>query len=204
MRLVAAPLSWCLAAVLLILGAAPALASDPNVLRTLREEDGLTILYRHALAPGTGDPAGFRLGDCSTQRNLSREGREQARDIGRQLVKERVPVTDVRSSRWCRARDTARLMSLGAVRPTPALDSVFTASSVRADRQRRQAERIIRAHAREQGVLVLVGHQVNITDLTGVVPTSGEGVVVRVGRSGELEVVGRLAPPPVDEWNPGP
>ena len=44
----------------------------------------------------------------------------------------------------------------------------------------------------------------NITDLTGVVPTSGEGVVVRVGRSGELEVVGRLAPPPVDEWNPGP
>lgn len=181
-----------------VLGSAPALASDPSLLRTLREEDGLTILYRHALAPGTGDPPGFRLGDCSTQRNLSREGRQQARDMGRQLMKERIPVAEVRSSRWCRARDTARLMSIGAVRPTPALDSVFTASSDRADRQRRQAEQIIRSHAAEQDVLVLVGHQVNITDLTGVVPTSGEGVVVRVGRSGELEVVGRLAPPPAE------
>lgn len=193
---IAAPLSWCLAAILLLLGAAPAHASDTNLLRTLREEDGLTILYRHALAPGTGDPPGFRLGDCSTQRNLSREGRQQARAMGRHLITARVPVTEVRSSRWCRARDTARLMSIGTVRPTPALDSVFTASSDRADRQRQQTERIIRSHAMERGVLVLVGHQVNITDLSGVVPTSGEGVVVRVQPSGDIEVVGRLAPPP--------
>jgi phosphohistidine phosphatase SixA len=183
------------AALLLVLGAAPALASDAGLLRTLREEDGLTILYRHAIAPGTGDPAGFRLGDCATQRNLSAEGRAQARDIGRALRQARVPVAEVRSSRWCRARDTARLMSVGSVRPTPALDSVFTASDDRAQRQRRQAEQIIRAHADREGVLVLMGHQVNITDLTGVVPVSGEGVVVRVGSSGDLEVVGRLAPP---------
>jgi phosphohistidine phosphatase SixA len=183
------------AALLLVMGAAPALASDAGLLRTLREEDGLTILYRHAIAPGTGDPAGFRLGDCATQRNLSAEGRAQARDIGRALRQARVPVAEVRSSRWCRARDTARLMSVGSVRPTPALDSVFTASDDRAQRQRRQAEQIIRAHADRESVLVLVGHQVNITDLTGVVPVSGEGVVVRVGSSGDLEVVGRLAPP---------
>lgn len=190
-------LSWCLAVLFLSLGAAPALAVDSSLLRTLREEDGLTILYRHALAPGTGDPPGFRLSDCSTQRNLSSEGRQQARDMGRQLLRERVPVAEVLSSRWCRARDTARLMSIGTVRPTPALDSVFTASSGRAERQRQQAERIIREHADRAGVQLLVGHQVNITDLTGVAPSSGEGVVVRVGSSGDLEVVGRLAPPPI-------
>lgn len=187
--------STLVAALLLVFGAAPALASEADLLRTLREEDGLTILYRHAIAPGTGDPPEFRLGDCATQRNLSREGRVQARDMGRELRQARVPVAEVRSSRWCRAQDTARLMSLGSVRPTPALDSVFTASEVRAERQRRQAEQIIRAHADREGVLVLVGHQANITDLTGVVPASGEGVVVRVGSSGDLEVIGRLAPP---------
>jgi phosphohistidine phosphatase SixA len=187
--------STLVAGLLVVLGVAPALASDADLLRTLSQEDGLTILYRHAIAPGTGDPPGFRLGDCATQRNLSREGRVQAREIGRELRGARVPVAEIRSSRWCRARDTARLMAIGSVRPSPALDSAFTASEARAEEQRRQAEQIIRAHANREGVLVLVGHQVNITDLTGVVPASGEGVVVRIGSSGELEVVGRLAPP---------
>jgi phosphohistidine phosphatase SixA len=188
-------LTTLVAGLLLALGATPAIASDADLLSTLRKEDGLTILYRHAIAPGTGDPPGFRLDDCATQRNLSAEGRSQARDIGRELRQARVPIAEVRSSRWCRARDTARLMSVGSVRPTPALDSVFTASDDRAQRQRRQAAQLIRAHADRKGVLVLVGHQVNITDLTGVVPASSEGVVVRVRPSGDLEVIGRLAPP---------
>ncbi len=76
-------ISTLVAGLLVVLGVAPALASDADLLRTLSQEDGLTILYRHAVAPGTGDPPGFRLGDCATQRNLSREGRVQAREIGR-------------------------------------------------------------------------------------------------------------------------
>jgi phosphohistidine phosphatase SixA len=180
-----------------MLGSAPSAASEARLWSALRSEDGLVVLYRHAIAPGTGDPPGFRLGDCSTQRNLSADGREQARMIGRQLRKERVPVTAVRSSRWCRALDTARLMAVGVVRPTRALDSVFTATQSDADRKRLQAERIIRAHRDGDGVLVLVGHQVNITDLTSAVPDSGEGIVVRVADDGRLEVVGHLPAPSV-------
>lgn len=170
-------------------------AADAELWDRLRSEEGLVILYRHAIAPGGGDPAEFRLGDCSTQRNLSAEGREQARDIGRELRRNRVPVDEVRSSRWCRARDTARLMDVGRVRATPALDSVFTAPAPRAARQERQTRQLIRAHRGEEGVLLLVGHQANIIDLTGIAPASGEGVVVRADRQGRIQVVDRIPAP---------
>lgn len=170
-------------------------AADDGLWQTLRSQDGLVVLYRHAIAPGGGDPADFRLGDCSTQRNLSAEGRQQARDIGRELRRNRVPVDEVRSSRWCRARDTARLMDVGRVRATPALDSVFTAPASRAARQERQTRQLIRAHRGQEGVLLLVGHQANIIDLTGIAPASGEGVVVRADRKGRIRVVDRIPAP---------
>jgi phosphohistidine phosphatase SixA len=185
-----------LAALLVSLAPSAATASPGETWQALRSQDGLVILYRHAIAPGGGDPPGFRLGDCATQRNLSAQGRAQARRIGAELREARVPIALVRSSRWCRALDTARLMAVGTVRPTPALDSVFTAPADRAERQRRATERLIRAHRDADGVLVLVGHQANIIDLTGVAPQSGEGVVVRAGADGRIEVVGRLPAPP--------
>ncbi len=43
---------------------------------------GHILMIRHALAPGNGDPVNFRIGDCSTQRNLDDRGRMQARAIG--------------------------------------------------------------------------------------------------------------------------
>lgn len=63
---------------------------------------GKVVLMRHALAPGTGDPNGFQLGDCSTQRNLSETGREQARQAGNEFRKRQIPVKQVLSSQWCR------------------------------------------------------------------------------------------------------
>jgi phosphohistidine phosphatase SixA len=178
---------------LLVLVPAPARAD--GVWDQLRTEDGVVVLFRHALAPGTGDPPEFQLGDCSTQRNLSGVGRAQARATGNEFRTEGVPVSAVRSSRWCRALDTARLMNVGPVLPTPALDSVFTASQARADRQRASTERIIRAHRGGKGVLVLVGHQVNITQLTGFAPAPGEGVVVRANPQGRIQVLGIIPAP---------
>ena len=43
---------------------------------------GGIAIFRHANAPGVGDPPGMRLDDCSTQRNLDGEGRLQAKRIG--------------------------------------------------------------------------------------------------------------------------
>lgn len=192
------------------LTAGPATAADPasstvsaaspatprvDIWQTLRTGRGYAVLLRHALAPGSGDPPGFRLGDCSTQRNLSAEGRRQAIAIGAQWRRERMPVDRVLTSRWCRARDTARLLAVGPVTAYPALDSSFTVSSTVAARRTAKVRALIARHRGEPGVLVLVGHQVNITALTGLVPSSGQAVVVKAGSRGALRVVGTLSAP---------
>lgn len=146
-------------------------------------------LMRHALAPGTGDPPGFVLGDCATQRVLSDAGRAQARAAGAALRARGVTFDAVFAGRWCRVRDTAVLMDVGTVRETPALDSFF------ADRAEGPA-RTVEARAlidATPGRLLLVTHQVNITALSGVTPASGE-IVVLVPGPGGWEVAARGRP----------
>ena len=166
-----------------------------DIWQTLRTGRGYAVLLRHALAPGTGDPAGFRLGDCSTQRNLSAEGRRQAVAIGAQWRREGMPVDRVLTSRWCRARDTSRLLAVGKVTAEPNLDSSFTVSDAVAASRTARVRDLISRHRGQPGVLVLVGHQVNITDLTGAVPASGQAIVVKSRPDGSLRVVGTLPAP---------
>ncbi|MGO3276298.1 histidine phosphatase family protein, partial [Halomonas sp.] len=92
--------------------------------QALKEGD-LAILMRHSLAPGIGDPPGFELSQCDTQRNLSAQGRDQAKAVGRTFRERDIPIAAVYSSSWCRALETAELMALAPVMPTPWLDSFF-------------------------------------------------------------------------------
>jgi phosphohistidine phosphatase SixA len=156
-----------------------------------RVQPGTIVLFRHALAPGTGDPPGFRLDDCSTQRNLNDEGRAQARRIGEAFRQRRIEVGAVWSSQWCRTRDTADLAFPGRRVDQPAFNSFFGKPDTAPD-QTRRARQLLTAW-RGPGVLVVSTHQVNITGITGVVPASGEGIVLRSTHSG-LEVIGRLSP----------
>ena len=167
---------------------APA-ASEAAAWEALRA--GAVALFRHATAPGTGDPPGMRLDDCATQRNLDESGRAQARRIGEAFRAEGVVVGAVLTSRWCRARETADLAFPGLARAEPAFNSFF---DERAEGPARTARaRRIMLDWGGPGALVVATHQVNITGLTGVVPSSGEGVVL--GRSGtDLIVVGRVRP----------
>ncbi len=156
--------------------------------------DGAIVLFRHASAPGVGDPAGFVLGDCATQRNLSDEGRDEARRIGERFRERQVKVGRVLTSRWCRARESARLAfprPADTVRDEPLFDSFFSDRG-RAEAQTRKARALL-MQWKGPGVLVVFTHQVNITRLTDVFPASGEGVIVRP-EGGRLDVVGRLAP----------
>jgi phosphohistidine phosphatase SixA len=157
---------------------APAAASDQGVERL--REGGAVVVMRHARAPGVGDPPDFRLNDCATQRNLSEEGREQAKRIGLRLRAENVRIGRVLSSRWCRALDTARLAFGEAVEPFPALDSFF-ANREAAAAQTRRVQDLIDNWRADAGVLVLVTHQVNITALTGLFPSEGEILVLTPG-----------------------
>lgn len=153
---------------------------------------GTVALLRHARAPGTGDPQGFRLEDCSTQRNLSPEGQEQARNLGETFRTRRIPVARVLSSRWCRSLDTARLAFGAMAEPYPALDSFFS----KREQQQRQTETVRQLIEgwRGQGVLVLVTHQVNITALTGVFPSEGEVLVLKPKPGAGFDIVGRIGP----------
>ncbi len=71
------------------------------------EDGGKLIFIRHAYAPGSGDPDNFNLNDCSTQRNLSKEGRKQAKYIGEFFKNKKIKVDKVLSSEWCRCKETA-------------------------------------------------------------------------------------------------
>ena len=147
-------------------------------------------LIRHALAPGTYDPPGYRLDDCSTQRNLSAEGRAQAVRIGDLFRANGIAVARVLSSQWCRCLETATLLKLGEVSPQPLLNSF----AQRRDRAVEQtaALRPWLAQLELTGPTVMVTHQVVITALSEVFPGSGEIVVMRREPDGRLAVAGRL------------
>jgi phosphohistidine phosphatase SixA len=153
--------------------------------------DGHIVLFRHAHAPGVGDPPGFKLGDCSTQRNLDDTGRAQARRIGEQFRERGVKVGAVLSSQWCRARETAELAFPGQARDDASFNSFFDERSGE-PAQTAQALATL-ARWRGPGVLVVTTHQVNISALTGVTPASGEGVIVAPARGG-IAVLGRVRP----------
>lgn len=151
---------------------------------------GYVLLLRHALAPGIGDPENFQLNDCSTQRNLSSVGREDAKIIGEWLKRREIKVLRVESSRWCRAKETATLLNLGQVRLNRNLDSLFREADAANHPQISKIRNQIVEHRNKNGLLVMVGHYVNIAALTGVGVDSGEGVLVRAKRSGELKIFG--------------
>ena len=151
---------------------------------------GYVLLLRHSLAPGVGDPENFKLGDCSTQRNLSQEGRNDASEIGAWIKRQKVEIYRVESSRWCRARQSAELLDIGKVKLNKNLDSLFRESNLESHPKTLKTKQQIISHRNKSGLLVLVGHYVNIAALAGVGVDSGEGVIVKANKNGVIKVLG--------------
>lgn len=158
------------------------------------KQGGNIVLMRHAqTVPGIGDPRGFRLDDCATQRNLSAEGRADAMRIGAAFRARAIPVAEVLSSRWCRCVDTAKI-AFGKARPATMLDSVFN------DRERSDEEKLTELYnflaqrPVSRGNLVLVTHALNISALTGASVASGEMLVVRLDGPRKMTVMHRASP----------
>ena len=151
---------------------------------------GYVLLLRHSLAPGAGDPQNFDLRDCSTQRNLSALGRQDAKDVGTWLERRQIKIARVESSRWCRAKETATLLNLGKVRLNRNLDSLFQEADALNHPQTIKVRKQIVNHRNKKGLLILVGHFVNIAAITNVGVDSGEGVLVRADGKGSIKVVG--------------
>jgi phosphohistidine phosphatase SixA len=151
---------------------------------------GYVLLLRHSLAPGVGDPENFKVNDCSTQRNLSVVGRQDAQDVGAWLARRQIKIARVESSRWCRAKETAQLLNLGKVRLNRNLDSLFQESDLPNHPQTIKVRKQIVDHRNKKGLLILVGHFVNIAALTNTGVDSGEGVLVRADSKGVIRIVG--------------
>ena len=154
---------------------------------------GSVILIRHAsTTEGAGDPPGYTLDDCATQRNLSEAGREEARRIGERLRAERVPIARVYTSPWCRCRETARLAFDKAEDWTP-LGSTFDAPHLEGKATETVKKRILGySITKPKGNVVMVTHNVNIAALTKLSVATAEIVVVRPDGCCSLRTVERL------------
>jgi hypothetical protein len=150
---------------------------------------GHFALIRHALAPGTLDPPGFRLDDCATQRNLSPEGRAQAVRMGDLFRSNGIASARLYSSLWWRCIDTATLMKLGEVTPQPLLNFFGIDRVARAPRL--EALRAWIAALDLSQPTVLMTHGEVISALTQNSVASGEIVAVERQTDGQLVVRGR-------------
>lgn len=172
----------------LLVGALLALATLPaqaNLAYDLSDGQHV-LLMRHADAPGYGDPAGYQLDNCATQRNLGDKGKKQAVVIGQWLSSQGIRSAKVISSPWCRCLDTARLLNKGPVTTSMALGSFFDDMSL--EKQQTQAlEKLIQAQLNEnpQTPLILVTHHVNIQAYAGKVVNVGDMVLVKVDKNGK-------------------
>ncbi|MBF6990598.1 MULTISPECIES: histidine phosphatase family protein [unclassified Cupriavidus] len=159
-------------------------ASQREIAVSELQRPNVLVVLRHASAPGVGDPPGFRLADCATQRNLDARGREQAARLGTSWKAAGFRPTQVWSSAWCRCQDTARLIGLGPVQVQPLLNSFFGADAQRRDAQVAQLSRLIDGLDPHGGPYLMVTHQVVITALTGHGADSGGGVAIELPQGG--------------------
>ena len=141
-------------------------------------QDGDKIIFiRHAKAPGGGDPKGFKIDDCKTQRNLSKKGINQSKKIGKLFKKNKVSVDQVLSSQWCRCKDTAKY-AFKNYKVFTALNSTFQSPYNKNEgKQLKELYNYVKKWNGNGKNLVLITHYSIITAVTNAVPSSGEIVI---------------------------
>ena len=151
------------------------------------EEGGKLIFIRHAYAPGSGDPDNFNLNDCSTQRNLSKEGQRQAEYIGEFFRNNKVKIDKVLSSEWCRCKETAKI-AFKNFSTNSFLNSFYSSKFAKnKDKQVKALKEYIKKFKSDKN-LVLVTHYVLISEILNYGPSSGEIVV----SNRNLDIIGSL------------
>ena len=161
-------------------------ASASELSESLKKSDAV-LLMRHALAPGIGDPAGYKLQDCKSQRNLDATGRAQAQKTGQWLKAQGVGNALVFTSAWCRCKETAENLAFGTPVLEPSLNSFF--DDMRQGPQSNvNLQKFIVGQLKSKGdkALILVTHHVNIAEFTGENVGSGDMVLAKVNSAGKL------------------
>jgi phosphohistidine phosphatase SixA len=195
------PRAVCLGAALLVLSGCGSTVSVQTADRDSKAgwaalvKGGHVALIRHGNAPPGygGDPPGFKIDDCKTQRNLDEQGRGEARALGEAFRNHGVRVDRIVSSPWCRCLETARLMAVGPAESSWALVP---------DRDPNSPARLLELREmvsawRGPGTLVLVTHALTVRALLGFLPIQGETVVLKPGSGTAAggDLVGLIATP---------
>ena len=166
-------------------------AQEAPEAQALLRAGGVVAAFRHARAPGTFDPPAFRLADCSTQRNLSDEGRAQALNIGQWFKARDLRPAKVLSSPWCRCIDTATL-AFGPPQLVPALGSPFGKPETTGASDQQTLRAALAAATQRSGQFeVWVTHMFVLSDLADADTQSGEALILRSGRNGRAQVLMR-------------
>ena len=147
-----------------------------NTVVSLLKEEGKIIFIRHSIAPGGGDPENFSLNDCATQRNLSKKGIEQSKQIGEFFKKNKVIISKVLSSQWCRCKDTA-FHAFGKYEEFFALNSTFQIKFSGNSKKQAEALKNLVKNWDGKGNIIFVTHYVIILKHTNYAPSSGELVI---------------------------
>ena len=157
-------------------------------LKDALETHGTVIFFRHALAPGYGDPANFQVDDCATQRNLDQRGREQSKRIGDAFKSLDFATDTVHSSPWCRCLETARLMDIGEVESFEGLGSFYEGHVDRQVTLKLLSDKLSTISNRDESPAIMVTHQVVISAITKLVTSSGEGILYDPKRDRSLRI----------------
>jgi len=151
------------------------------------KEGGKIVMIRHAYAPGSGDPSNFSIKDCSTQRNLSKNGIKQSKKIGNFFKKNKIPIHIVLSSEWCRCKDTA-LHAFKNFETNSFLNSFYNINFQKnKEDQITELKNYIKKWDKKKN-LVLITHYVVISEILNVSSNSGEIIVSDI----EFKVIGNL------------
>ena len=153
------------------------------------EKGGKLIFIRHAYAPGGGDPQNFNLNDCSTQRNLNKEGRDQAKYIGEFFKKNKIKIDKVLSSEWCRCKETAKI-AFENFQTFNALNSFYeTRFAKNRSKQIKDLKNFINNWDSDSN-LIIVTHFVVISELLNKGTSSGEMIITdkKLNILGNLEI----------------
>jgi phosphohistidine phosphatase SixA len=145
---------------------------------SIPQEGGKIILIRHASAPGGGDPPGFKINDCNTQRNLDEIGINQSKNIGKIFIRKSIPIDKVLTSQWCRCKDTAKY-AFGNYEEFSALNSTFQSPF---DKNENKQLKEIKAYINDWNGngknLIMITHYSIITKITNSTPSSGELIII--------------------------
>ena len=149
--------------------------SKQNLINELKK-GGKIIFIRHAYAPGGGDPDNFDINDCSTQRNLSKSGKIQAKKIGNFFKNNNILIDKVYSSEWCRCKETA-LIAFDKSITKNFLNSFFSSKFAKnKEKQMKNLKNFIQNWKGNQN-LIFVTHYVVISESLDYISSSGEIVI---------------------------